>query len=54
MTKKYKTVEEAYDHVAEKLTKKYLKNSNYKLVLVKSTTEDGQPCLVAQIVKKEE
>ena len=54
MAKKYKTIDEAYDYIAEKLTKKYLKNSNYKLALVKSTTEDGQPCLVAQIVKKEE
>ena len=54
MAKKYKTMDEAYNHIAEKFTKKYLKNSNYNLVLVESTTELGEPCLVAQIVKKEE
>ena len=51
---KRKKPENIYDEQAEKLTKKYLKDSNHKFVFVKDTNEDGEPCLVLQIVKKEQ
>lgn len=46
-------IKAAYDKHAEKLTKKYCKKSKYKIIFVESTTDEGEPCLVYQIVPKE-
>ena len=53
MAKKYKTMTDAYDQLAEKLTKKHFKNSKYKLIFVEGVTEHGEPCLYPQIVRRD-
>ena len=48
-----KEMRAAYDKEAERLTKKCLKNSDYKIIFVEGVTEHGEPCLYPQIVKKD-
>ena len=38
---------------ADILTKRNSLDPNYKIMLKRDKTDDGQPCLVAQIVKRE-
>lgn len=42
------------EELADIINEKNSFDPNYRITLKRDKTEDGQPCLVAQIVKKEE